>query len=107
MTPIVAELQALAGRIDAAVLPAVREGAVRQLDDSELVAVMRAAAHLQRQLDAVLIESVGEVGARTQTAVRDERLTSRLGCHDVPELVERVTRVSRQSAAGYRKAARA
>ncbi|QIG39169.1 DUF222 domain-containing protein [Microbacterium sp. 4R-513] len=107
MTPIVDELRALASRIDEAVMPTLREGGMRGLDDTELIAVMRAAAHVQRQLDAVMVESVGEVDARSRTAVRDERLTSRLGCHDVPELVERVTRISRQSASGYRKAARA
>ncbi|TDN91264.1 HNH endonuclease signature motif containing protein [Microbacterium sp. BK668] len=106
MTRIVNALEALASRVDESLAPGLRDGEIRGLTDGELLEVLRVAAYIQRRLDAVVMEGVGEVDARSQSAVRDERLSSRLGCHDVVELVERVTRLSRASATRFRRAAR-
>ncbi|WP_345800773.1 DUF222 domain-containing protein [Microbacterium sp. AZCO] len=106
MNPVVDQLASVAAQLATTVGLPLREGGFRGFDDADVIEVLRTASHLQRILDGVLIEAVGEVEARSEIATRDERLTSRLGCHDVNELVERVTRVSRQTASRYRKAAK-
>lgn len=105
MGTIVEELETLAERISETIAPRVRDGELAGVVDGVLIDILASAALVQRRLDAVLIEAVGEVAARSECAARDERLTSRLGCHDLNELVQRVTRVSRQTAGRYRKAA--
>jgi hypothetical protein len=104
MGTIVEELEAVAEHLADIIPPALSAGELSGFDDQRLIGALAAASHLQRRLDGLIIEAVGEVGARSAGAVRDERLTSRLGCHDVSELLQRVTRVSRQTAARYRKA---
>jgi hypothetical protein len=81
--------------------------AVGGLADADLVELLTVAGDVQRLLDAVVIETVGEVEARSDSAVTEERMTARLGCRDVPELVERTTRCSRSTAGRYRRAAKA
>jgi len=103
---IVEELEAVAERIAMSAAPFLHESAAASLTDADLVALLRHASHVQRLLDGILIESVGEIDARSSMAAREERLTSKLGCHDVAELIERVTRLSRPTASRYRKAAR-
>lgn len=81
--------------------------AVGALADADLVEMLTVAGHVQRLLDAVVVEAVGEVEARSDSTVTQERMTARLGCRDVPELVERTTRCSRSTADRYRRAAKA
>ena len=44
---------------------------------------------------------------RSQSPDRDERLTTRMGCHDVSELVQRLTRLVRRRRLGLQRAAKA
>ncbi|MDO8381888.1 MAG: DUF222 domain-containing protein, partial [Microbacterium sp.] len=48
-----------------------------------------------------------EVTARSESAVREERLTSRLGCRSVSELVQRTTRLGPHTVGRLERAARA
>ena len=64
------------------------------------------AGELARLADALLIESTGEIVRRSQSVERDLRLTSRMGCHDVSELVQRLTRLAPASAARLQRAAK-
>ncbi|MFH8248797.1 DUF222 domain-containing protein [Microbacterium sp. B2969] len=61
---------------------------------------------MARLVDALLIESTGEVVRRSRTPERDLRLTTRMGCHDVSELVQRLTRMASASVARVQKAAK-
>lgn len=80
-------------------------GAIRGVSDDDLVRALALAAELQRLTDAVLIESVGEIDRRSVAADRDLRMTSRYGCHDVGELVQRATLAGPATAARLRRAA--
>ena len=63
----------------------------------ELVHLLSTAGRVGRRLDAVLIETVGEIETRSSSGDRDDRMTTRFGCHDVSELVERATLCSRST----------
>lgn len=75
--------------------------------DGELAHVVRRGGDLLRVVEALLVEAVGEVVERSQSPVRDERLTTRLGCHNVSELVQRLTRCAPQTAARLERSAKA
>src|SRR5690606_9664869 len=81
--------------------------AFQGLSDHELASVLGEVAGVQRLVEAVLVDAVGEVMRRSETGVVDDRMTHRLGCHDVGELVQRVTRVTRASAVRVQRAAKA
>ena len=69
-------------------------GGIRAASDDELLAALRLAADGHRLLEAVLIEATGEVQRRSTSVEKDARLTTRLGCHNVNELVQRATRLA-------------
>ena len=52
------------------------------------------------------MEATGQVQERSDGPARDARLTERLGCRSVSELVHRVTLASRATVLGYERAAR-
>jgi hypothetical protein len=83
------------------------EGGIRWASDDQIIDALSVAAELQRLTDAVMIEAVGEISRRSQERDRDQRLTSRRGCHDVGELVQRATRLGASSAARIHRAAKA
>ncbi|MFT4220274.1 MAG: DUF222 domain-containing protein [Microbacterium sp.] len=74
--------------------------------ESQLVETLALAGQAQRRLDALLIETVGEVAARSASAMREDRMTSRFDCHDVNELVQRTTLVSASLASRYQRASK-
>lgn len=74
-------------------------GRIIDASDTHVVTAMTLAAELQRLTDAVLVETVGEVSRRSVQRDRDLRLTTRRGCHDVSELVQRHTRLAPATAA--------
>ncbi|WP_404442663.1 HNH endonuclease [Microbacterium marinum] len=75
--------------------------------ETELAQQLAAVGDLQRLVEALLLDAVGEVMRRSEQPVRDERMTSHLGCRDVTELVEKLTRVDARSAARLQRAATA
>ena len=83
------------------------DGRIRRAADSELLDAMVLAGELTRLVDALLIESTGEISCRSDSPDRDTRLTTRMGCHDVSELVQRLTRLGLASAARLQRAAKA
>lgn len=98
------ELDSLAAELVEAV---VRPHGMRGGSEADIAAALIIAARVQRRLDAVLLEAVGEVVHRSGSGDRDDRMTTRAGCRDVNELVQRLTRVSAASAARWLRAARA
>ncbi|AZS37365.1 hypothetical protein CVS47_02001 [Microbacterium lemovicicum] len=81
------------------------ERAFQRSNESELVRQVTAIGALSRLVDALLIDAVGEVVRRSEQPDRDERMTTHLGCRDVSELVQILTRVSPQTASRLQRAA--
>src|SRR4051812_25641851 len=98
MQDILANLDRIETMAAELVRHALRGEALRAAADGEILDVLRHTARVQRLLDAVMIEAVGEATERSAVPDRDDRMTSRYGCHDVSELVQRATLVSSASA---------
>jgi hypothetical protein len=79
----------------------------RTLSEPEVMEVMAAAARIVRAGEALLVEAAGQVCDRSDGRLRADRMTARFGCRSASELVQRVTRVSKQRAADLVKAGRA
>ena len=79
----------------------------RGVDDEQLLALLAHAARVQRRVDAVLIDAVGEIAERSATGDVAARMTSRFGCHDVNELVQRTSLLAPASAARLLRASKA
>jgi hypothetical protein len=82
-------------------------GMIRTASDSGLADAIVLMAEADRLIDALLIESTGEVIRRSRTPEVDLRLTTRMGCHDVSELLQRLTRMAPASVARLQRAAKA
>lgn len=85
----------------------LESGAVHTASDDELVEVLAVAGDLLRLVEGVVLEGVAEIAERSRMRATDERLTTRRGCHNVSELVQRLTRCSSQTAAKWERAQRA
>lgn len=81
-------------------------GRIVDAADEQVTRALTLAAELQRLTEAVLVEATGEVARRSISAQRDLRLTSRMGCHDVSELVQRLTLCSASTAGRLQRAAK-
>jgi len=75
--------------------------------EDELARQIAAIAEVGRLVEALLIDAAGEVMRRSGSPVRDERMTSHLGCRDVTELLQTLTRIEPRSAARLQRAAAA
>jgi hypothetical protein len=75
--------------------------------DDELLEAIARAGDVARAVDAFLVEAVGEIAERSRSAVREERLTTRAGCRNVTELVQRLTRCAPGTATRLERAAQA
>lgn len=107
MNDLAEHLEGLQSSACSAVREATERAGLRSATDDELVAALTLAASVQRLIDAIVIEAVSEVQARSATAFVDERMTTRFGCHDVSELVQRTTLLSPQSVGRLQRAATA
>lgn len=107
MDALLAHLEEVIAQTRGQVGESLGDGQVLGASDDEIVRALTLAAELGRLADAVLIEGVGEVSRRSVSGDRSLRMTSRYGCHDVSELVQRATRVSPATAARLAKAAKA
>ncbi|MDN3494756.1 DUF222 domain-containing protein [Planococcus sp. APC 4015] len=103
MHPLLDRLHAL----DVLASDLVDGDAFASVDDERLLLILSVAARIHRRVDAVLVGAVGEVIARLSTGVIDDKLTSRFGCHDVGELVQRTTLLAPASAHRLARAAKA
>lgn len=83
------------------------DGGLHGVSDDELMDAVAAAGALLRLVEGVVVEGVGEVADRSRSLERDGRLTTRMGCRNVSELVQRLTRCSGASAARFERAAAA
>ena len=75
--------------------------------DADLAAAIAIAGDIARLVEGVLIDGVAELAERSGSRATDERLTTRLGCHNLNELIQRLTRCSAQTAARLERAQRA
>lgn len=105
MNSIVAALEKVATDLADVLDSEVRGDALPTTGDVALGEILRAAGDVQRRLDAVLIESVSEVEARS-AGLRDERFTTRQGCRNTNELLQRVLGVDARDGARLVKASR-
>jgi len=94
--------EALAAVVDAQ----LRDGDVQGLGAHDLVSVMDAAASIVRRAEALLIDAVGEVDARSDQRDLSVRMTTDFGCRSVRELVQRTTRFSSRRAGEFVTAGR-
>lgn len=94
----------LGSRLHEVVSGTLEASAMRGWSDDEVMAVMDAAASLSRRAEALIAEAAGEVQARSDSPVAAERMTTRFGCRNVREFVQRVTRVSGRTAGDYARA---
>ena len=105
MNSIVAALEKVATDLADVLDSEVRGDALPTTGDVALGEILRAAGEVQRRLDAVIIESVSEVEARS-VGLRDERFTTRQGCRNTNELLQRVLGVDARDGARLVKASR-
>lgn len=103
MNPLLDQLQAL----DAAAAGMVDGDPLGQAYDEELLMILSVAARVQRRVEAVMIDAVGDIACRSATAIVAERMTSRFGCHDVNELVQRATLLAPVTASRMIRASKA
>ena len=82
-------------------------GALRLANDDDLVHVLSVAARLGRRAEALLVEAASHADERSQAPAATERLTGRLGCRSMNELLQRASLLSSRRAADVVKAARA
>lgn len=100
-------LSDLQSQISEIVRGAGEDRACERATESELARQVAAIAEIGRFAEALLIDAVGEVMRRSENPVRDERMTSHLGCHDVTELLQTLTGLDPRSAARLQRAAKA
>lgn len=100
-------LENLRSQVAALVAECSSARAFQRATEHELAAQLDAIATVHRLVEAMLVDATGEVMRRSEGGDRDERMTSHLGCRDVTELVEQITRVSAQTAARLQRAAKA
>ncbi|HEX5857537.1 MAG TPA: DUF222 domain-containing protein [Microbacterium sp.] len=98
-------LESVRSTLSAALPAAFQADAVRTMPDDDLLRTMATAAAIMRQLEAVIIEGTSQVQERSDAAARDGRLTTRMGCRSVSELVQRATRASKHTVSAYERAA--
>lgn len=106
-SPGVDDLAALVAQVDAVVGGLLDADAPTRCTDDELGQVLTDAGRLLRRVEALAVEAVGSVVERSRTGDVEARMTSRFGCHDVSELVQRTTLVGAQTAAKWQRSARA
>lgn len=107
MNTLLDHLETVIETVRGEVATTLGEGQIIHAADSEVTDALALAAELHRLAEAVMVEATGEVIRRSWQHDRDLRLTSRMGCHDVSELVQRLTRVSPATASRLQRAGKA
>ncbi|BDV30347.1 HNH endonuclease signature motif containing protein [Microbacterium terricola] len=108
MEDLIARLGELDTALSALVAEVFDSDLLGAATDPQILATMAAAARVSRHAEALLAAAAGHVDERSDRWLdRDQRLSSRMGCRSVAELVERVSLVAPQTANRYVKAGRA
>lgn len=106
MTLPLVELDRLAALVGETLAPALSVTTHAAADD-ELVEALRVVERLGRWADAARVILAGEVGRRAEHESGDDPITARYGCGSAAELVERATAISRATACGRLRDAKA
>lgn len=107
MEDVASSLETLQSALAEVVATVLGENKTASSNDRDLVGVIAAAGGISRLAEALLIEGAAEVAHRSDAPAHSERMTARLGCHNVAELLQRVTRMSAHSASDVVAAGRA
>lgn len=100
-------LDRLAETLDEAVRDLIDGAGLTMLDDAEIVQVLTIAGRLQRRVEGVFVEAVGQVGDRSASGDADLRMTTRYGCRSTGELAQRATLAGPHTVARWARAAKA
>ena len=106
MTNFADALAAIGDALAALSSAALADDGLRTCGDDEVVKVLAAAGRVQRGVEAVMIDAVGHLRERDEMRAHSDRVTTRYGCRNASELVQRATRMSGRSATGLLTAAR-
>lgn len=90
VSPVEEAASEIVGMLDNWVTP----DEVADLGPAELIGVARVAEVLSRKLDGLKVVAAAELQARDAAEPRQERLSTKLGCRNTVELLQRVTLVS-------------
>lgn len=107
MTPLADALSRLGDALAEVVTAASADDGLRAAADHEVLEVLSAAGRIQRYAEAVAVEASGQIIERDDARAQPDRLTSRHGCRNVTELIQRATRTSGRAATGMVVAAKA
>lgn len=107
MISIAAALEKVGDDLAGVVAAAFADEQLRGCGDDELLTALAAAGRLQRAAEAVMSEAVAHVLDREQSRAQADRPTTRHGCRNVVELIQRATRVSGRTASSVIATARA
>jgi hypothetical protein len=104
---LVEQLEELVARAAEVIGEVTARSGLHHASDTALAAAMAFAGDLARRAEGALIEGVAEIEERSRMRDLDARLTTRLGCHNVNELVQRLTRCCAATASRLIRAQRA
>ncbi|WP_194396710.1 HNH endonuclease signature motif containing protein [Microbacterium atlanticum] len=99
MTNFAAALADLGEALAGVVAGAFADDGLRACDDAEVLSALAAAGRVQRGIEAVMVEAVAQLRERDEVRAHADRATTRYGCRNLGELVQRATRMSGRSAA--------
>ncbi|KAF2415983.1 HNH endonuclease signature motif containing protein [Microbacterium sp. B35-30] len=86
---------------------AFADGGLRDSDDAEVLGALATAGRIRRAAEAVMVEAVAVIVDRDRGVGHADRITTRYGCRNMSELVQRATRGSGRTASDMIAAANA
>ncbi len=107
MDLLTASLDDLLAQASQLVRDAAAGRVLERATEHELARQVSAIGDLARMTEALLVDAVGEITRRSEHGCRDDFMTSHLGCRNVTELVENLTRVDPRTATRLQRAAKA
>lgn len=107
MDLLTASLDDLLAQASQLVRDAAAGRVLERATEHELALQVSAIGDLARLTEALLVDAVGEITRRSEHGCRDDFMTSHLGCRNVTELVENLTRVDPRTATRLQRAAKA
>ncbi|WP_194409823.1 HNH endonuclease signature motif containing protein [Microbacterium cremeum] len=98
MTDLADALKELGDALAKVAAAAVAEGGLRLTDDVDVMGALASAGRIRRTAEAVMVEAVAVIVDRDGRTGHADRITTRYGCRNTGELVQRATRVSGRTA---------